>query len=58
MDEVKKALLRMSTKDVMIRLLRHSLEDVDFQYEGLTQQEKTLVSPEEFEVLVEELQSW
>lgn len=57
MDEMKHALLRMKTPDVMRRLLRLSFKDIQFRYELLTPQEKALVTEEEFAVLVEELES-
>ena len=39
--------------EVAVRsLLIHSLEDVEFKYDGLTESEKLLVSREDFEALV------
>lgn len=55
MSEVKKALLRMSNKDVALRLLAHSFKDVQFLYEFLTRDERALCSQEEFDSLVEEM---
>jgi len=57
MDEMKRVLLRMKNQDAMKRLLRASFKDIDFKYEALTPQEKALVTPEEFAIMVEELQS-
>lgn len=34
------------------RLLRHSFDDIDFGYDGLTATEKKLVTREEFDAIV------
>lgn len=47
--------LRLNNREVMKRLLRHSFKDINYQYSGLTPEEKKLVSKDEFEVLVAEL---